>query len=101
MGLLEGKQLKYEAVARETTRCQTKINDNSARLVSSYSNRITNEAALRYVLGDEAMQEMICNTGNLKGTHCAIASSVRFHCGHYSGCNVFAERNVFIARISI
>ena len=76
LGLLEDEQLKYEAVSRETRRCQTKIYDNSARLVSSdkrYSDRIKNEAALRYVLGDPIM-EMICDAGNLKVyTHCAIS----------------------------
>ena len=65
---LEDQQFKYEAVAREGSRCQTKIYDHSARLVSSdkrYSDRIKNEAALRYVLGDPIM-EMICDAGNLK-----------------------------------
>ena len=53
---------------RSSTKCEYKIYENSARLLSeetAHSKRIQNEAALRYVLGDPIM-EMMCDSGELK-----------------------------------
>ena len=65
---LEEEQSNCEAVVRESAMCIAKIYSNCFRLLSSdtcYSNRIKNEATLRFVLGDPIMV-MICNAGNLK-----------------------------------
>ena len=62
------QQLRCEDVIKNSTKCKSKIYENSARLLSDdkhHSKRIKNEAALRYVLGDPIM-EMICDSGNLK-----------------------------------
>ena len=88
------EQQKYEAISMEMARCLTTIYEHSAQLVSSdkcYSNRIKNEAALRYVLGDPIM-EMMCDTGNLKVYTLALVAILRLfiifsqtlflHCGH-------------------
>ena len=99
LGFMENdEQQKYEAISMEMARCQTTIYEHSARLVSSdkrYSNRIKNEAALRYVLGDPIM-EMMCVAGNLKVYTLALVAILRLasdfyylfsqtlflHCGH-------------------
>ena len=62
------QQLRCEDVIKNSTKCEYKIYENSARLLSDdkhHSKRIKNEAILRYVLGDPIM-EMMCDSGNLK-----------------------------------
>ena len=58
----------YIDAIRSSTKCECKIYENSALLLSeetAYSKRIQNEAELRYVLGDPIM-EMMCDSGELK-----------------------------------
>ena len=53
---------------KNSTGCESKIYENSARLLSSesqHSKRIKDEAELRYVLGNPIMR-MMCDSGNLK-----------------------------------
>ena len=59
---------KWVDAIRSTTKCESRIYENSARLLSketAYSNRIQSEAALSYVLGEPIM-EMMCDSGELK-----------------------------------
>ena len=59
---------KYVDAIRSSTKCEYKIYERSALFSireTAHSERIRNEAELRYVLGDPIM-EMMCKSGELK-----------------------------------